>query len=70
MVCVAAVSLVAGLVVLITCQPFCVYYPLLLCGFIGAVVGGSLMRVVRMRYDEAELRKMNAQDIAETGVRG
>ena len=62
MVAVSVVSLIAGITALVMRQPYFVYYPLLLCGFIGAVVGGSLTKMLRLRYHEAELRKMNAQD--------
>ncbi len=56
------VSLVAGVVALIVGQPYSVYFPLLLCGFIGTVVMGSLLPVLFKRYAEHELRRMQSVD--------
>jgi hypothetical protein len=54
--------LIAGLVALGDRQPYWVFYPLLLTGFIGTVVMSPLTFVIRRTYDQAELRKMSAQD--------
>ncbi len=62
-VCVSAVSLVAGIAALIVKQPYYVYYPLLMLGFIGGVVGGSLIKTVHVTYAWAEMRKMHAKDM-------
>ena len=44
-------------------QPYHVWYPLLLGGGIGTIVLGSLIPVVRMRYKQAERRKLDAEGI-------
>jgi hypothetical protein len=51
-----------GLVAVVQSQPYGVYYPLLLAGVISAAVCGGLLRTLRRRYDELELRKMSALD--------
>lgn len=61
-VAVSSVALVAGIVAYFSGQHFWVYYPLLLTGFIGTVVMGSLLRMVRAQYEQVEMRKMEAQD--------
>lgn len=57
----AAASVVLGLVALATGQPYHVYYPLLLLGFVPAAVLGGLLPVIRKRYDEAEQRRIDAE---------
>ena len=55
-------SIVTGLVALVLCQPYAVYYPLLLLGIIAtAVCGGNLPGFLR-RYQQSELRKIAAMD--------
>lgn len=61
-VAVSSVALVAGIVAYFSKQHFWVYYPLLLTGFIGSVVMGSLLRMVTAQYRQVEMRKMEAQD--------
>ena len=60
------VSLIAGLVALFSGQPYDVYYPLLLCGFIVVLAVGlnsrNIIQNANRRIEEAELRKMNAVD--------
>ncbi|HLO42115.1 MAG TPA: hypothetical protein VK176_13900 [Phycisphaerales bacterium] len=51
---------ITGIVALSIGQPYHVYYPLLLGGGILAIVLGSLLPVVRMRYRQAEQRKLDA----------
>ncbi|GMV24476.1 MAG: hypothetical protein AMXMBFR58_05070 [Phycisphaerae bacterium] len=60
LVAVGVVALIAGIVALATGQPRHVYYPLLLGGFSCSVVMGSLLPVVRMRYRQAEQRRLDA----------
>ncbi|MCG3122189.1 MAG: hypothetical protein GIKADHBN_00570 [Phycisphaerales bacterium] len=60
LVAVGVVALIAGIVALATGQPRHVYYPLLLGGFTCSVVMGSLLPVVRMRYRQAEQRRLDA----------
>ena len=59
-----ATSLVLGAIALAIGQPYEVYYPLLLGGFLGAAVFGGLLPVVRRHYAQIELRKMAAMDAA------
>ncbi|MHB1458868.1 MAG: hypothetical protein ACYC0V_18305 [Armatimonadota bacterium] len=66
---ISTVSLLAGFVALAGRQSFWVYYPLLLMGFIGTIVGGSLMRVVHAAYAQAELRQMHARDVIDSNGR-
>lgn len=52
-----------GVCAMIAKQPYHVWYPLLLGGGIGTIVLGSLIPVVRMRYKQAERRKLDAEGI-------
>lgn len=54
-------SLVAGLVALANAQPYGVWYGLLLPGG-AAILVAALFPVVRVRYREAEQRRMQAED--------
>ncbi len=54
----------AGVVALSRSQPYAVYYPLLLLGFLAAVVSLSLRPSFRRRYEEIELRRMRAHDLS------
>jgi hypothetical protein len=56
------VALVLGVAALATGQPYAVYYPLILLGTIGASLGFALPRSVSRRYEELELRRMQALD--------
>jgi hypothetical protein len=47
---------------LLQAQPFWVYYPLGLMGAISVVVCGFLLPTIRRRYEQLELRKMQAMD--------
>jgi hypothetical protein len=55
-------SLVLGVFALSVGQPYAVYYPLLLLGTTGAALGFSLPRTLTKRYEELELRRMQALD--------
>jgi hypothetical protein len=55
-------ALVLGVVALAADQPYAVYYPLLLLGTIGASLGFALPRSLSRRYEELELRRMQALD--------
>ena len=52
--------LVVGLYVLSVGQPYGIWYPLVLIGFLLTVLFTALKPVVRKRYDEAEARRMEA----------
>jgi hypothetical protein len=56
-------AFVAGVVALSRSQPYAVYYPLLLIGFLAAVIPLSLRPSIRRRYEEIELRRMRAHDL-------
>ena len=58
------ISLVIGVVALLSKQPYAVYYPLGLFGFLGTLLPACLYRGVRKRYGEIELRKMAARDVS------
>jgi hypothetical protein len=57
-----AVALVLGLVALAGGQPYAVFYPLLLLGLIGSMLGLTLPRSLSRRYEQMELRRMRALD--------
>jgi hypothetical protein len=44
-------------------QPYHVWYPLALAGFILTFVCGGLLPVLLLRYRQAEARRMQAQDL-------
>jgi hypothetical protein len=52
-----------GLVALLAGQPYGIWYPPLLCGLIFSIVVGGLIPVVRLRYRQAENRRIDAQSI-------
>jgi hypothetical protein len=58
------VALVLGIVALVMRQPYAVYYPLLLLGILSTVLGATLLPTIKKRFDEAELRRMQALDVA------
>jgi hypothetical protein len=55
--------LVAGVVALVTGQPYGIWYSLGLPGLLGVVIFGALTPVLHKRYMEAEMRKSMAQDL-------
>lgn len=55
-------ALVAGIVAVIQSQPYGVYYPLLLMGGLLTVLPLGLIPGVRKRYEQIELRRMQAMD--------
>jgi len=57
-----AALLVSGVVAVVRHQPYGVYYPLLLAGGLLTVLGTLMAPVVRRRYRQMELRKMQAMD--------
>jgi cell shape-determining protein MreD len=60
-VCVAL--LITGIIAAATKQPYHVWYPFALSGFIGTVVLSSLFPVIFKRFTEAELRKLQSKDL-------
>lgn len=55
-------ALVLGLAAVLQGQPYQVYYPLVLLGGIGGATGFVLPRSLSKRYEELELRRMQALD--------
>ena len=55
-------ALALGVLAFAVNQPYAVYYPLVLLGAISAALGFSLPRTARKRYEELELRRMQALD--------
>lgn len=55
-------SLIAGGIAAATKQPYAVYYPLLLMGFILTVVFSVNLPSIQRRYDELEIRRMTSVD--------
>lgn len=64
LLCFGVLSLLVGLVALGLGQPYAVWYPLLLLGVILTAVIGANLRTLRRRYEELELRRMAAMDVA------
>ena len=56
--------LLGGLLLLLTGRAWHVWYPWLLPGVIGSWVFGALLAAVRQRYQEAEMRRLEAEDIS------
>lgn len=59
----AVLTLIAGVVAVFRGQPYHVYFPLLLLGGITGAVMGPLVPVMRRQYEEAEHRRMEAEEI-------
>ncbi|HSC26995.1 MAG TPA: hypothetical protein VLD67_06950 [Vicinamibacterales bacterium] len=55
-------ALLSGGLGLLGGQPYAVYYPLLLFGAISTAIGFSLPRTLSKRYEDLELRRMQALD--------
>jgi len=55
-------SLIAGGIAAATKQPYTVYYPLLLAGFILTIVFSVNLPSIQRRYDELEIRRMTSVD--------
>ena len=64
MLVVGVVALAVGIVAVVQSQPYGVYYPLLLIGVLCSALPLGLLRTIRRRYEQLELRKMEAQDMA------
>ncbi len=60
---VGVMALAAGGIALARSQPYAVYYPLLLIGAICTALPAALLRSIRRRYEEIELRRMRAMDV-------
>jgi MFS family permease len=63
MIVIGVASLCVGIVAITLGQPYHVWYPLCLVGFILSLVPGILLPVIRMRYRQAEARRMEAEQL-------
>ncbi len=63
MILLGVIALAGGGFALLRSQPYAVYYPLLLLGFLCVVIPAGLFRAIRKRYEEIELRRMRAMDL-------
>ena len=57
------IALVTGVTAVLLDQPYAVYYPPLLLGFICTTVVGGLIPVIRRRYREADHRRLEAEEL-------
>jgi len=57
-------ALVIGIVAIVRSQPYGVYYPLLMMGGLLTILPLGLLRGVRKRYEQIELRRMQAMDVS------
>ncbi len=55
--------LITGLVALYVKQPYHIWYCFMLPGFIGTIIFSSLFPVIRKRFIESEMIKMQAKDL-------
>jgi hypothetical protein len=62
-VVIGIVSLTVGILALFLGQPFHVWYPFVLCGGLLIIFFPSLFPAIRKRYEQVELRKLQALDI-------
>jgi len=62
-IAISIVLLFTGVVAVSIKQPYHVWYSFLLPGFIGTIVFSSLFPVVRKRFTESEMIKMQAKDL-------
>ncbi len=61
-IAISGISLVAGIVAISVGQPYHVYYPLLMLGLVGVFVLGFNVRNISRRFQDEELRRMQAVD--------
>lgn len=60
--CVGGALLIVAILALLSSQPRVVWYSAALTGGLCFILGLAMMRLVRRRYAEAELRKIHAAD--------
>ena len=66
MLALGVIHLVAGLFALISGQPYGIWYPLVLLGAVMTIVFGALLPTVRRRYQDAEMRRIQAAALRRT----
>lgn len=59
-----ALLLALGVAAVLARQPYAVYFPLLLAGGLSVILFGGLRPQVKRRYEELEMRRISARDIA------
>lgn len=62
-IAVCVILIITGIVAAANEQPYHVWYPLLFPGFIGTAIFSSLFPIVRKRFTESELRKLQSKDL-------
>ena len=62
-IAVGVTLLITGLIALYVKQPYHIWYSFLLPGFITTIVFGGLFPIVRKRFIESEMIKMQAKDL-------
>ena len=62
-IAIGVVFLVLGLIALFAKQPYHVWYPFLLFGFLMTLLFGTLLPVMRNRFIQNEMRQMSAKDL-------
>ncbi len=62
LIALGALAAAAGVAAVVMGQPYAVYYPLLLAGGLSAIIPAALLPRVRKRYEELELRRIQAAD--------
>lgn len=67
-VAIGAVLLLAGVVGVLSGQPYHVWYPLVLSGLMLTVVMGCLLPVMRLRYRQAEQRRLGAEEFRRSSA--
>ena len=66
MIAIGVVSLSVGIYALAVGQPRAIWYGPVLCGTIITIVMGSLLPLIRLRYREAEQRRIDADGLRMT----
>jgi site-specific recombinase len=61
------VCLAGGLAAVVVRQPFWVCYPLLLIGVVAILAFGTTFFVLRLRYQQAEMRQLEAEELRRSG---
>lgn len=56
------ITLVVGIVAVVLRQPFFVWYPLILVGCVTTFVVGGITPVIALRYRQAEMRRLEAEE--------
>ena len=63
LIALGAGAFLAGIIAFAWSQPYSLFYPLLLVGFLACIIPLGLLSSIRRRYEEIELRTMRAHDL-------